>query len=213
MTSTVVTMPDPQTPGASATSSRLPSILGMYALAAATFVVGAHMAHWYGSAQSATLLFPLVLFFGLAEFCAGGWALWANDAIALAMHATWGVFWTAFGILQLMISGGRLTPAQGMSSELGFWFVAIAAITWGITAASRNKEVSSVLGLLAIGSTLEAIAALAGADGLRILAGYFLLAAAVVAWYVASALLMRFTRRVKSHAVAPVTAGESARVA
>lgn len=188
-------------------------MLGMYAFAAATFVVAAHMAHWYGTGESASVLFPLVLFFGLAEFYAGAWALRANDAIALAMHGTWGAFWTAYGMLELMFSGGRATQTQGAFSELGFWFIAIAAITWGITAASRNKGVTTVLGLIAIGATLEAIAELTGVGGVRILAGYFLIASAIGAWWVASAQLMRFSKQQKSPAVAPAMPGESARVA
>jgi hypothetical protein len=86
----------------------LPSVLGMYAFAAATFIVAAHMAHWYGNAQSALVLFPLVLIFGgLAQFYAGAWSLRTSDAVALAMHCTWGSFWTAYGILELLYSTGH----------------------------------------------------------------------------------------------------------
>ena len=218
MTSPVVAMPNPQGGGLSAIAtstppSRLPSILGMYAFAAATFVVAANMAHWYGGAQSAIVLFPLVLFFGLAEFYAAAWAFRTNDAIAVAMHGTWGAFWTAYGILELLYSNGKVAHTQATFSELGFWFIVIAAITWGITAASRNNEVRTVLGLLAIGATLEAIAELTGVEGLRMLAGYFLIASSLVAWYVASAVMVRFTRQIKSPTVTSVAPGETARVA
>src|SRR5215470_15685323 len=100
------------------------------------------------------------------------------------MHGTWGAFWTAFGILNLFYATGTATRAAGsFSSEMGFWFIAIAAITWGIAAAPReNKGTTSLLVLLAIGSTLEAIAELAGLAGLRILVGYFLIVSAIVAW-------------------------------
>ncbi len=73
MTSSVVPMPSPQGEGVALRRSHptaaLPSILGMYAFAAATFIVAAHMAHWYGNVQSAIVLFPLVLILGgLAQF-------------------------------------------------------------------------------------------------------------------------------------------------
>jgi len=196
-------------------ASALPPILGMYSLAAATFVVAAHMAHWYGNAQSAAVLFPLVLILGgLAQFYAGARAFRTNDAVALAMHGTWGSFWTAYGVLEILYASGRVIRPQGAFPELGFWFVAIAAITWGITAASRkDKGVTTVLGLLALGSTLEAIAELAGMDWVRILAGYFLIASALVAWYVASKLMMRFGKMDKTEAATPAVHNESVRVA
>jgi succinate-acetate transporter protein len=218
MTSSVVPMPNPQDEARLATRpspAALPSILGMYAFAAATFIVAAHMAHWYGSAQSAIVLFPLVLIFGgLAQFYAGAWSLRTNDAVAFAMHCTWGSFWTAYGILEVLYSTGRLTRPQGAFSELGFWFIVVAAITWAISAASReSKGVTTLLTLLAIGATLEAIAELTGMEWLRLLAGYFLIASALVAWYAASALMMLFGKRAKTQPATPAVHSESQRVA
>lgn len=218
MTSQVVPMPNPQTTGMvtrpALNAGMLPSILGMYAFTAATFIVAAHMAHWYGNAQSAALLFPLILFFGVAEFYAGAWAFRSGDGITGALHGTWGTFWTAFGILNLLYATGTASPSTGAFPEIGFWFIAIAAITWGVTAASRhNKGVMSLLLLLAIGSTLEAIAKLAGVVGLEMLAGYFLIASAIVAWCVATAQLMRFGKVERPHPAMPAPQGESMRAA
>ncbi|HKV78112.1 MAG TPA: GPR1/FUN34/YaaH family transporter [Candidatus Sulfotelmatobacter sp.] len=91
MTNSVVPMPSSQGEGRPATRAYapvvLPSILGLYAFAAGTFIVAARMAHWYGNTQSAIVLFPLVLILGgLAQFYAGAWAFRANDAVAVAMH-------------------------------------------------------------------------------------------------------------------------------
>jgi len=72
---------------------------------------------------------------------------------------------------------------------------------------------TTFLSLLAIGSSLEAIAELAGAGWLRILAAYFLIVSALVAWYAASALMMRFVNAGKAKAGMPKTHGESARAA
>ena len=191
-----------------------PSILGMYAFAAATFLVAARMAHWYGNNQSAIILFPLVLILGgLAQFYAAAWTFRTRDVLALALHGTWGAFWTAYGILELLYGAGRVTRPQGAFPELGFWFVVIAAITWAITAAARGKIMSTFLWLLAIGSSLEAIAELAGAGWLRIVAAYFLIASALVAWYAASRLMMRFVSAGKTKAGLAKTESESARAA
>jgi uncharacterized protein len=216
MTSSVVPMPSPQGEGVALrrshpTAAALPSILGMYAFAAATFIVAAHMAHWYGNVQSAIVLFPLVLILGgLAQFYAGARAFRTNDAVALAMHGTWGSFWTAYGILEILYATGRVARPQGAFPELGFWFIAVAAITWAITFASReNKGMTTVLAFLSIGSTLEAIAELAGMGWLRMLSGYFLIVSALVAWYVASELMMRVGKTEKAQPATPVVSSES----
>ena len=50
-----------------------PSILGFYGLAG-TFMVAAHMAHWFGSSTTPLYLFPFAAIFGgLAQFLAGMW--------------------------------------------------------------------------------------------------------------------------------------------
>jgi uncharacterized protein len=220
MTSHVVPMPGPQEEGLVATrasrgAAALPSILGMYAFAAATFIVAAHMAHWYGNLQSAIVLFPLVLILGgLAQFYAGAWALRAGDAVALALHGTWGAFWTAYGVLELLYATGRVVRPQGAFPELGFWFIVAAAITWAITAASReNKGITTLLALLGIGATLEAIAELIGMEWLRMTAGYFLIASALVAWFVASALMMRFGKMAAKTQPATAAPSESVHAA
>lgn len=218
MTNTVVSMPSPGPDDRTHTALAKfapPSVLGMFALAAATFVVSARMTHWYGNLHSAFVLFPLVLIFGgLAQFYAGTWAFHTRDIVALALHGTWGSFWTAYGILEILYATGRVARPTGTFSELGFWFIVVAAITWSITAAARDRTgMMTVLLLLACGSTLGAIAELAGIDSVRILAGYFLMASALVAWYVATVLMLRFVNIEKARRIEGNSATESARAA
>ena len=108
-----------------------PSILGLYGFAGATFIVAAHMAHWFGSDQSTLLLVPFAAFFGgLAQFLAGMWAYKARDGLATAMHGMWGAFWMAYGMLAWILSTGKVTPPTGaMFPELGYWFIVLAAVT------------------------------------------------------------------------------------
>jgi uncharacterized protein len=218
MTSTVVSMPSSE--GGKLTHMALAriapaSILGMYAYAAAAFVISARWVHWYGDAQSAAVLFPLVLIFGgLAQFYAGTRSFQTRDAVSVAMHCTWGSFFTAFGILENLYATGRVVRPQGSFPELGFWFIAMAAITWSITLAARERPGSmTVAGLLASASTLEAIAALEGSGVLQIWAGYFLMASALVAWYVATDLMQRFGRIENMEQVVPKAPSESVRAA
>jgi len=171
-----------------------PSILGYYGLAGATFMVAAHMVHWFGSSQTTLLLVPFAAIFGgLAQFLAGMWAYKARDGVATAVHGMWGAFWIAFGILTRILSSGQATaPVGPMFPELGYWFIVLAAVTWVCTgaAAAESKALVTVLTLLAAGSTICAIALLAGVEGLEILSGYLFIIAAIAAWYTASALML-----------------------
>jgi succinate-acetate transporter protein len=172
-----------------------PQVLGLYGLSAATFLIAAYWAHWFGSEASPLYLFPFVaLFGGLAQFLAGMWAFKARDVLATAVHGLWGAFWMAYGLLILLSLSASVTlPVGPAFPELGFWLIPVAAITWILTfaASSESKSLVTVLMLLSIGSTLGAIAFLAGLAGLLEISGYFLIGASFAAWYTASGVLLR----------------------
>lgn len=197
-----------------------PSILGLYGFAGATFMVAAHMAHWFGSTSTVLLLVPFAAVFGgLAQFLAGMWAYKARDGVATAIHGMWGSFWMAYGVLILLFSTGRAPQPSGvLFPELGYWFIVLAAISWVGTAAAaaENKALVTVLTFMGAGSTIAAIASLVGSEGLMILAGYLFIISAIAAWYAASALMLNeaYGREVwalgkSAHArqMAPVTLG------
>ena len=170
-----------------------PSILGLFGFAGATFMVAAHMVHWYGSGVTPLYLFPFAAIFGgLAQFLAGMWAFKARDGVATAMHGTWGSFWMAYGILYLLIASGRVVEPAGQSSEIGYWYIVLAAITWVIAfaASAESGAMSSVLYFLAAGATTGAIGELSGAEWLIIVTGYLFIISAIVAWYTASAIML-----------------------
>jgi succinate-acetate transporter protein len=170
-----------------------PSILGLFGFAGATFVVAANLAGWYGTSTTPDYLFPFAAFFGgLAQFLAGMWAYRARDGLATAMHGMWGSFWMAYGILYFMFARGTLTPPVGAFPALGFWFIALAGITWvGMFAATGVAwSLFWVLGTLAAGSTLMAIGQIADVHGLVIAAGWLFIISAIAAWYTASALMI-----------------------
>jgi uncharacterized protein len=175
-----------------------PSILGLYGFAGATFIVAAHMAGWFGGPESNLFLFPFAAMFGgLAQFLAGMWAYRARDALATAMHGMWGAFWMGFGLLNLLFVTGRLHEPTGAFPELGFWFIALAAITWMgfVAACAENAALAVVLFLLAGGSTLAAIGAIAGTHGMTVFAGWWFVISAIVAWYTATAMMFEATFR------------------
>ena len=82
-----------------------PSILGLFAFAASTFIVAANLAGWYGTTESLRYVFPFTTAFGgIAQLAAAMWAFRARDGVATAMHGTWGSFWIGSGILNIMLA-------------------------------------------------------------------------------------------------------------
>src|SRR3954447_5261223 len=71
-----------------------PSVLGLFGFGAATFMVAANLAGWYGSTTTSPLFLSpsAATLAGVAQFPAGMWAYRARDALATAMHGTWGSF-------------------------------------------------------------------------------------------------------------------------
>src|SRR3954471_4768841 len=132
-----------------------PSVLGLAGFAGATFIVASNIAGWWGSPTSGLILAPFAAMFGgLAQFVAGMWAYRARDAIATLAHGTWGAFWLAYGILNLLLATHVLAAPVPWyhSPEVGFWFFALA-ITTAIAAIAATAE---SLGLVAVLSTLAA---------------------------------------------------------
>lgn len=170
-----------------------PSILGLYGFAAATFIVAARMAHWYGNEGSIVYLFPFVAIFGgFAQFLAGMWAFRARDGVACAMHGLWGSMWLAYGVIGTLFVFGKIPAPSDRIPEVGYWFIVAAAITWvgAFAASAENKGFSTTLTFLAAGATTGAIGSLVGAEWLMILTGYLFLISSIAGWYTASALML-----------------------
>ncbi|HWE80416.1 MAG TPA: GPR1/FUN34/YaaH family transporter [Gaiellaceae bacterium] len=171
-----------------------PSILGLYGFAGATFVIASHMAGWYGTATSNAYLWPFAAIFGgVAQFLAGMWGYRARDAVATAMHGMWGSFWIAFGILNLLFSTHVLVEPTPKFPELGFWFIALGAITaMGAIAVifEGNFGLCAVLTALAAGSGCAAAGFVSGSGHWTEIAGYVFVVSAALAFYVASAMML-----------------------
>src|SRR3954462_4160098 len=170
-----------------------PSVLGLYGFASATFMVALHLTGVYGGAKTDVTLWPFAAMFGgVAQFLAGMWAFRVRDTIATAMHGMWGAFWIAFGILNLVIMWQKLPdhPAGSISDPaFAMWFWTLMAITaaGAVAALAESLALFSVLGTRAVGSLLLAIGLSAGSTGWVKIAGWVLVASAILAWYTATA--------------------------
>ena len=172
-----------------------PSILGLFAFAGSTFVVAANLAGWYGSPASPLVLAPFAAVFGgAAQLLAGMWSYRARDGIATAAHGTWGSFWIAYGILWLLMATGTIASPQPWyhAPELGWWFFALAIVTFSCAAAALAEGfvLFGVLALLTAGSAILSWGLIEGEHTTVKVAGWVLVASAALAWYTATALML-----------------------
>jgi succinate-acetate transporter protein len=172
-----------------------PSILGLAGFASATFIVASNIAGWWGTPTSGLALAPFAAMFGgLAQFLAGMWAFRARDAIATLAHGTWGAFWLAYGILNILLATHVLAAPTPWYHDpaVGFWFFALA-ITTGIATIGALMEslgLTAVLSTLAAGSGILAGAYIFGSHGWVVVAGWVLVISAGLAWYTVLAMLL-----------------------
>lgn len=173
-----------------------PSVLGLFGFGAATFMVAANLAGWYGNPHTSPLfLFPFAAILGgVAQFTAGLWAYRARDALATAMHGTWGSYWIGFAVLETLVLFHRLPPIPkgAVSHELGFWFIMLAAVTLSGALATllENPGLFTVFGPLSGGAACLAVGYWVGSSGWITAGGWVLAFAAGFAWYNATALMM-----------------------
>jgi uncharacterized protein len=173
-----------------------PSVLGLYGFAAATFMVALHLTGVYGGAKTNGELWPFAAMFGgVAQFTAGMWAFRVRDTIATAMHGMWGSFWIAFGIFNLLVQWGKLPdhPAGSVSDPaFAMWFYTLAAITaaGALAAIAESMALFAVLATLATGSALLAVGLSVAGTGWVKVAGWVLVASAILAWYTATAIML-----------------------
>ncbi len=173
-----------------------PSALGLFGFAAATFMVALHLTGVYGGSTANYTLWPFAATFGgIAQFMAGMWAFRVRDTIATAMHGMWGAFWIAFGILNIFQMYGKIpaAPAGSVSDpQFAMWFYTLAAITavGALAAIAENMGLFSVLATLATGSALLGVGlSVAGPNWVKV-AGWVLVASAILAYYVASSIML-----------------------
>jgi succinate-acetate transporter protein len=134
------------------------------------------------------------MFGGLAQFLAGMWAYKARDGIATLAHGTWGSFWLAYGILNILLATHVLTAPTPWYHDpaLGFWFFALAVTTAiaMVAAMLESAALTSVLGTLAAGSGILAGAYIYGSHGWAQVAGWVFVVSAGLAWYTVAAMLL-----------------------
>jgi succinate-acetate transporter protein len=169
------------------------SMLGLYAFAAAAFVVGAQYAGWKGFGDYVYLGPILAMFFGLAQFAAAMWAYRAREGLSTAFHGMWGAFWVAFGAVNLAYATRLLpTTTAGLGGPVGYWFIALAFVSGACAAAALATNFALFCAKLAItgGSIAMAAGMLTGGVTALATGGYLFLVSAALAWYTGTAMML-----------------------
>lgn len=174
------------------------SILGLLAFAGAMFVAGADYAGWIPGPQGYRFLGPFLAMFGLAQFLAAMWSYRARDGLSTAFHGTWGVFWMALGLVNVLNAfgvGGAVAGAQQSLPMLGYWYVVVTAISLvcALAALATNAAFLSTATITAASTGLMAIGMFAGSVATVDVGGYFFIIAAIAALYSGTAVLLEDT--------------------
>ena len=169
-----------------------PSILGLFALGAATFIFAAFMARWFGNAATPAFLIPFAGFFGgITQLLAAMWAYKARDGVATALHGLWGSVWVSYALLYVLLLTGKVTMPTGTNQAIGFWFIPIAVIT--LTGAwvsmAQSWGMFTVWGLAGLASVCFAIANFLSSGALVALSGWIFFLTSLAAWYTATSLM------------------------
>lgn len=172
-----------------------PSVLGYFALSSALIIYGTWFAGWWGDAKSPDSFFPFLLFFGgIGQFAAALWSYRARNAVAAALHGSWGAFWLGIGVIYLMHTTKTITvPPPGAHFEsLGQWFIYMAVVSWTTALAALARSPGGFLaqGTLGSAAAIAAAALLLGSSGWATVAGWVFVFAAGFAFYQGAALML-----------------------
>lgn len=168
-----------------------PTILGWLCFAVAAALFGSHEAGWWGGPGTLLFLAPFLAFFGLGQLLAGMWSYRARDPIATAVHGVLGVFWIALAISEFAFRQGPLT-AVGMVMPLGVALLVIGVTILGgtIAALRENVVLALLLALVTVASVVTGLGLMTTSTVTTEIGGYFYVAGAVVAWYLATAIMV-----------------------
>jgi succinate-acetate transporter protein len=175
-----------------------PAVLGHFALASALFVFGLWFAQVWGTETDASAFFPFLLFFGgFGQLGAALWAYRARNAVAAALHGSWGAFWLGIGLIYLLETTHTISvPSRGAHwGSLGQWLIYMSIVTGTTAVAALARSVPSFVAqaTLAVGSALGAAGLIGASSGLDTAAGWIFVAAAACSFYVGAASMLDAT--------------------
>ena len=172
-----------------------PAGLGLAAFALTTFLLSAVNAGWVPN--SAAWIGYAVAYGGLVQLLAGMWEFRNRNVFGAVAFSTYGGFWLGLAFYVQFVEAGQIA-AHGESqvgTDLGMILLAFAIFnTYMLLWSTQvNAGVFGVFLTLEITEILLFIAEFTGSDVLTIAGGYAGVVTALVAWYVAAAVVINGT--------------------
>ena len=178
------------------TASGVP--LGLIGFASSLALLSMGNAEWF-NVGALIIVAPAAMGFGaVALILAGIWDFWGGNAFAATWEVSYGCFWLFLG-LQLAIFGPRVVAAAGApaaSDAFGAYLLVWAVITAGFTAGTYFVARPAFLAfalltvIFVILGVSNMIAPGNTADSLRNIGGWLGIVDALLAFYVAFAVMM-----------------------
>jgi len=165
-----------------------PAPLGLAGFALTTFVLSAHNAGWFGGAGSAIVIGLAIFYGGVGQFMAGMWEFRNKNTFGATAFSTYGAFWLALGTYLLLITFGKVLPAD-IQVSLGFFLLAFAIFNtyMMLWAARLNWAVFGVFLTLEVTEIVLFLGFFSKSTSLIQLGGYIGILTALVAWYTSAA--------------------------
>lgn len=192
------------TPSSHASVVANPAPLGLFAFGLTTAMLSAGYARWTEAETTVNWVIGFALFYGgLIQLLAGMWEIWRNNMFGGVALSSYGGFWMGFAIVEILSMShviGALPP-HGEQLFLALWgcfTFLLFILSFGINAALvilfllLSCTFFLLAGGVGVGTHLSVHANSAKAGG------YFGVATAAVAWYIAFAELVNevFRRKI-----------------
>lgn len=175
-----------------------PAALGLAGFALSTFVLSVINAGIVADSAAPVVLGLALAYGGLAQLLAGMWEFRNGNTFGAAAFSSYGAFWLSFWALETFFA--RLIPPSELNSALGLFLIGWGIWTTILWIPSFRVSVGINLVLLLLAATyyVLGIAKANNSTGLTHLGGAIGIATAIVAWYVALAIMVndRFGRTV-----------------
>ena len=166
-----------------------PEPIGLMGFALTTFIVGLIEANWLTSSAAPLAVAPLAIAYGGTIQLFAGLLAWRNgNTLAQTAFLTYGAYWWWFALFELFSSNGIIssTPSMTMFGLVNLGF-GIITVLWFVGSLGDSVALAAVFATLAMTYSLIGLGYWLDFSALNIWGGYFGLASALCAAYVAFA--------------------------
>ena len=162
-----------------------PAVVGLAGFGLTTIVLQFHNVGWMGMGP---VIWLGLVFGGLAQFIAGLQEMKTGNNFGYCAFTSYGAFWIA---LALLLIGNHYELYKASTTDVGWFLVAwtlFTAILW-VGSLRIHGAMALTFTLLLIGFILLDLAHF-GYPGLTVVAGYELMACALMAWYMMARIIL-----------------------